>query len=161
MEFSLLGPFVANPQRARILISPLPNGLGWRRVTSPAGASDQEAEKFYQQRGDPLPKKYCLGDFRIFLLRCYRGVNDGFSDNLPFMHVAPVQFAGDEPPVPDQNLGRVDCVLSIPGAARSIDKDLSRADGGLGPVLEPIEQLLRGIFVRLYFGRWGPSEPLK
>ena len=54
MEFSLLGPFHRKPAAGSDYCQAPSNGPARRRVPSPAGAIDQEAEKFNQQRGDPV-----------------------------------------------------------------------------------------------------------
>src|SRR5262249_61353333 len=69
--------------------------------------------------------------------------NCGLSTNLPSTYVVPALIDGAEPAVFDQNFGRVDRALPVPDGVGAVDTDITRADGGFGPVLEPIEQFLR------------------
>src|SRR5262249_21793776 len=88
---------------------------------------------------------------------CYSWVNYGLSNNLPFMHVVPARLDGDEPAVFDQNFGRGDRALPIPDGVGTVDTNISRADGGLAPVLEPIKQFLRrGRLLHFHGGRRSP-----
>src|SRR5262249_15868625 len=80
---------------------------------------------------------------------------------LPSTHVVPARLKGEEPAVFDQNFSRVDRALPGPDGVGAVDTDIARADGGLGPVLEPVEQFLCGeefprLFARL-FDRRRPS----
>jgi hypothetical protein len=45
---------------------------------------------------------------------CYSWVDYGFSNDLPFVHVAAARVDGDQPAVFDQNFGRVERASSIP-----------------------------------------------
>jgi len=77
------------------------------------------------------------------------------------VHVAPVRLEGNKPAAIDKSLGRVDRAFPIPDGVGAVDMDIARADGGLGPVLEPVEQFLCGILVRWFdplFGRPSSSE---
>ena len=51
------------------------------------------------------------------------------------LHVVPTRLDGDEPPLLGQDFGRVDRSLPIADGVGSVDTDISRADGGFGPVL--------------------------
>src|SRR5262245_22966121 len=83
--------------------------------------------------------RYSWGPFPLFSrFSCYSWVNHRFSHNLPFKHVVPAGLDGDEPAVFDQNFGRVDCYLPVPEGVGSVDTNISRSDGGFGPVLEPV-----------------------
>src|SRR5262249_15950208 len=82
----------------------------------------------------------------------YNGVNYRFPNNLPFMHVAPVRLEGNKPATIDKSLGRVDRAFPIPDGVGAVDMDIARADSGLAPMLEPIEELLCGIDLDLLFG---------
>src|SRR5215831_5936567 len=86
------------------------------------------------------------------LLSSYSWMNYGFSNNLPFAHVAPARFVGDEPAMPNQNSGQVNRSLPIPDGAGTVHVDISRANGGFGPVLEPVEQPLCGQELLRQFG---------
>ena len=86
------------------------------------------------------------------LLSCYSWVDYGPSNNLPFTHVVAARLVGDEPAVFDQSFGRVDRALSIPDEVGSVDTDISRADGGLGPALEEGEQQLRRLRLLCFLG---------
>ena len=93
---------------------------------------------------------------------CYGRVNYGLSNNLPRIHVVPARLDGDEPAVFDQNFGRVHRSLPVPDRIWSEDTDISCADGGFGPVLEPVEQFLRRRRPLRFLG-WWPSliQPFK
>ena len=59
----------------------------------------------------------------------------------PHFRVPPARFHGDEPAAPDQNFGHFDRALPISDGVGSKALNISRADGGLGPVvLKPAEQ---------------------
>ena len=51
------------------------------------------------------------------------------------LHVVPARLNGDESPLLGQDFGRVDRSLPIADGVGSVDTDISRADGGFGPVL--------------------------
>jgi len=89
--------------------------------------------------------RYSWGPFPLFSrFSCYSWVNYRLSNNLPFKHVVSARLDGDEPAVFDQNFGRVDYSLPVPEGVGSVDTNISRSDGGFGPVLEPVEQFLCG-----------------
>src|SRR5262245_55423209 len=107
----------------------------------------------------PRAPTQLLQSLRLFPLfsrfSCYSWMNYRLSNNLPFMHVVPARLNGDEPAVFDQNFGRVDCSLPVPEGVGSVDTNISRSDGGFGPILEPVEQFLCGegfprLFARLF-----------
>jgi hypothetical protein len=94
------------------------------------------------------------------------GGNYGPSHNLPFARVALTWFGWNEPAVSLQNFGRGDRALLIPEGFWSVDTNISWGNGGFCPALEPIEQFLRVIFVRMLAPRRGRRwssfiEPLK
>jgi len=100
-------------------------------------------------------KNIPLGNFQIFGLSGYRGVNGRLADDLPSTPVALICLEGNEPAVFLQNSGRVVSVLLFPGGAGSVHQDFSRADGWFVPRLEPVEELLCGILVRWFGHRFG------
>ena len=80
----------------------------------------------------------------------YCGVHGGLTNNFPSSPVALVRFGWDEPAVFDQNCSRVVGVFLFPGGAGSVHQDVYRANGRFTPSLQPIEEFLCGIFVRLF-----------
>src|SRR5262245_30908180 len=130
---------------------------GGDRMKSLIGASDEQNGKNYRpsrrqtvrliarpQRLLSCYSCYSWVDLALFSrFSCYSWVNYGLSNNLPLFHVVPTRLDGDEPAGFDQDFGRVDRSLSIPNGVGSVDTNISCADGGFGPVLEPVEQPLR------------------
>ena len=90
----------------------------------------------------------------------YCGVNGGpLSNDLPLTPIALARLERGEPPVLRQNLGRLDCVLSVEADGTGGELiDVFRGDGWLGPALEPIEHLLGEILVRWFDHRFGWSS---
>src|SRR5262249_48044749 len=96
------------------------------------------------------PIKYSRGIFRIFALRSYEGVHYGPPNNLPFVHIFSAWFEGGQPTVSDQGFGCIENSLLTSEVLWSENTDLSRRDGWFGPSLQPVEQQLCGILVRLF-----------
>jgi hypothetical protein len=59
------------------------------------------------------------------------------------MSIVPVCLVGDQPTVPDQNFGQAHGCFLISERVRTAVTNISQANGGLAPVLDPLVQLLK------------------
>src|SRR5262245_1725639 len=74
---------------------------------------------------------------------------------LAFAFVARICFRGDEPTMADQNLGRFEHAFPIAEGMRSVDEYVSRVDGRLTALQQPVEELLGEVWLLgLLFDRW-------
>jgi hypothetical protein len=107
---------------------------------------------------DPIAtiKNIGLGSFRIFLLFCYCGMDEGFPGNFPDSIITLAGFEGGQPAMLGEDFCGFDCPFSV-GAdgAGAVLIDFARADGWLGPPQEPVQHFLSvaGRLLDRWFGR--------
>src|SRR5262249_7316272 len=95
---------------------------------------------------------YSEGNSEYFAI-CDSWANNILPNDLPHTPIVPVCWGGDEPSVPFQGFGRVDCALFVSDRAGSVVRDIPSADGWFVPMLlKPVEELLRGVDLGLLLG---------
>jgi hypothetical protein len=111
-----------------------------------------------------------LGDIRrlknnpgaLFLdIPSYHGVEGIFPKNFPGIGIGSGGFDCRKPTVCDEDLGGVDCFVSVSDG--TVVADLADGDGVSGPSRQPRQESLRRLFgwlFNLWFGRW-QSPPLQ
>ena len=106
--------------------------------------------------------KIILGHyFWIFLLHSYHGVEGIFPKNFPGIGIGSGGFNCRKPTICDEDLGGVDCFVSVSDG--TVVADLADGDGVSGPSRQPRQESLRRLFgwlFNLWFGRW-QSPPLQ